>query len=313
MGEDSKKSGEIGEALTKAFLEKVGWIDQLECIKIYCNSTEHKTPKENDRRTHGDDRVLISHSPFYDQRTDVIHISSKNSLNGYPQNHNELRKTFKKHIEELNEIISCAKYDSALLDLVNGYTPRRYTEHIGLLVWTDSSQETKDKDILKIVASSQLDEKCTHDIYFLDGARIDFIYKVIDHINTEISDKNIDSYDFYCPDPGGLLYQQEERYRKNLPLELMISEVIPIRGIQGDKHKLYLYANQGFDTDSYRRLLDLALGFANAWPREIHIGFTDYNEAHHFNEARSAELSYSRRDKVLKPFCFNKSILNELD
>ncbi len=312
MGEDSKRSGEIGEALTKAFLEKVGWTNQIESVKILCNSTEHKTAKNNDRRTHGDDRVLISHNPFYDQRTDVVHISSKNSLNGYPESHTELRRIFKGYVEEINEIIGCAKYDSALLNLLNGYKPRRYTEHVGLLIWTDSSQVTKDRDILKIVASSQLGGNCNHDVFFLDGAKIDFICKVVDHIKTKIVSDHIDDYDFYCPDPGGLLYQQEERYRKKLPIELMISEVIPIRGIQGEKHMLYLYANQEFDTDSYRRLIDLALSFANAWPREIYIGFADYNEAHHHHDARAAELTYSRREKVIKPFCFNKSILDEL-
>lgn len=312
MGEDSKRSGEIGEALTKAFLERTGWKTYLKTVTIKCNSTEHKTESGNDRLTHGDDLVAITHSPFYDQRTDVIHISSKNNLHGYSERESDLKREFKSHLKELNEIINCAKYDSNLLAMLENFKPRRNTEHIGLLVWTSSDNSSANDNIVKIIANSRLSEELNNNIFVIDGAKINFIYTVINHIENEVALSNIDSYDYYCPDPGGLLYKEEERHKINLPIELMISEVIPIRGQSKEKDKLYLYANQSFDVDSYKRLLDLALGFANAWPNEIYIGFIDYNEAHHSNDAASAELSYATRDKKFKPFCFKNSHLNEL-
>lgn len=309
-GEDSKRSGEIGEKLSKAFLELIGWSTHLQAFTVSCNTKTHTSASGNERRTHGDDKILVSDNPFYDDRTDIIHVSVKNSLNGYPESESSIKKAFKEHLDELNEIIDCAKYDTELDDLISRYPCRRNKEHIGLLIWTSSDLKTVGKDILSTVSSVKPEPNWENDIYFVDGARIDFIYKAIDHIKTEVQDDIIDNYGFYCPDPGGLINKKDERHQKKLPIELIIADIIPIRAIKDGEPVLYIYSNNSFDPDSYSRLISLALDFANAWPNEIKIGFSDYNPAKHANQARSSELAYQGRDKKITPFCFVKTILN---
>ncbi|MBK1889319.1 hypothetical protein Undi14_04685 [Undibacterium sp. 14-3-2] len=309
-GEDSKRSGEIGETLAKAFLDLIGWGQSLQSVSINCNDLNHKTASDNQKRSHGDDLVFIYNNPFYDSRTDVVHISVKNNLNGYAEKESDLKSNFKNHLEEVNEIISCAQYDSSLLNLLSKYKSRKHKEHSGLLIWTSSEKKTADKDILSIIKNVKLqEEKCNKSVYLVDGARYKFILTAITHIKAE---SGIKHFDFFYPETGGLVNRLDERHGDILPLELIVSDIIPVKAQALDKEILYLYVNQAFEQDCYRRVLSLALGFAGAWPHEIRIGFPDYNAAHHANDVIASELPFVDRKKKFVPFCFNLSNLNAL-
>lgn len=310
-GEDSKRSGEIGEKLAKAFLDLIGWGTSLQSVSIQCNDQDHKTASDNQRRSHGNDLVFIYNNPFYDSRTDIVHISVKNNLNGYSEKESELKVDFKNHLEEANAIISCAQYDSGLRDLLSKHKSRKHKEHSGLLIWTSSEKETANKDILSIIKNiKSLDEKCNKNVYLVDGARYNFILNAITHIKAEIG---IEQFDFFYPETGGLVNRLDERYGSVLPLELIVSDIIPVKARTSEKEILYLYVNQAFEQDCYRRILSLSLGFAGAWPHEIRIGFPDYNPAHHANDAVASELPFVDRKKKFIPFCFNPSNLNALE
>lgn len=310
-GEDSKRSGEIGEKLAKAFLDLIGWGTSLQSVSIQCNDLAHKTASDNQKRSHGDDLVFICNNPFYDSRTDIVHISVKNNLNGYAEKESELKNEFKNHVEEANEIISCAQYDSGLLSLLSKHKSRKHKEHSGLLIWTSSEKGSANKDILSIIKNvKSLDEKCNKNVYLVDGARYNFILTSITHIKAEAG---IEQFDFFYPETGGLVNRLDERHGSVLPLELIVSDVIPIKARMPEKEILYLYVNQAFEQDCYRRVLSLALGFAGAWPHEIRIGFPDYNAAHHANDVIASELPFVGRKKKFVPFCFNPSNLNALE
>lgn len=310
-GEDSKRSGEIGEKLAKAFLDLIGWGTSLQSVSIHCNDQNHKTASDNQRRSHGNDLVFIYNNPFYDSRTDIVHISVKNNLNGYAEKESDLKGDFKNHLEEANEIISCAQYDSGLLGLLSKHKSRKHKEHSGLLIWTSSEKETADKDILSIIKNvKSLDEKCSKNVYMVDGARYNFILTAITHIKAE---SGIEQFDFFYPETGGLVNRLDERHGSVLPLELIVSDVIPVKARALEKEILYLYVNQSFEQDCYRRVLSLALGFAGAWPHEIRIGFPDYNAAHHANDVVASELPFVDRKKKFVPFCFKPSNLNALE
>jgi hypothetical protein len=310
-GENSKRSGEIGEKLAKAFLDLIGWGTSLQSVSIHCNDQDHKTATDNQRRSHGDDLVFIYNNPFYDSRTDIVHISVKNNLNGYAEKEGDIKGEFKSHLEEANEIISCAQYDSGLLSLLSKHKSRKHKEHSGLLIWTSAEKETADKDVLSIIKNvKSLDEKCNKNVYVVDGARYNFILTAITHIKAEIG---LDQFDFFYPETGGLVNRLDERHGSMLPLELIVSDVIPIKARTSGKEILYLYVNQSFEQDCYRRVLSLALGFAGAWPQEIRIGFPDYNIAHHSNDVIASELPFVARKKKFVPFCFKPSNLNALE
>lgn len=309
-GEKSKSSGEHGETLGLSFLEMIGWSSSLKSVSIKCNNGGHQTASGEQRKSHGDDRVYVYNNPFYDNRTDIVHISIKNNLGGYAERDSDLRSQFKAHLEEANEIIACAQYDKSLAELLSSFNGRRHKEHSGLLIWTSTDLASVNRDILSVINSVnlRLDETCSKNIYFVDGARIDFFKKITDHVKST-SDGN---YEFLYPETG-VVNRLDERHGKILPLELIIADVIPMKVILEGEETLFVYANQPFERDAYRRLLSFALGIAGAWPREIRIGFPDFNRAHHLNEARSGELPFATREKKFIPFCYVPSNLDALN
>ncbi|WP_157778833.1 hypothetical protein [Massilia violaceinigra] len=307
-GEKSKSSGEHGEKLGLSFLEMIVWSSSLKSVSIKCNNGKHRTPNDNQKGSHGDDRGYIYNNPFYDNRTDVVHISIKNNLDGYSERDSELKSQFKGHLEEANEIIACAQYDATLLDQLSSFNGRRHKEHSGLLIWTSTDLKSADRNILSVIKNVRLDETCTKNVYFFDGARIDFFKKIIDHSNTASKG----NYEFLYPETGNLVNRLDERHGKVLPLEMIIADVIPMKVVIDGQETLFVYVNQAFERDAYRRVLSLALGIAGAWPREVRIGFPDFNVAHHGNEARSSELPFVAREKKFIPFCFIPSNLDSL-
>jgi hypothetical protein len=46
-------------------------------------------------------------------------------LNGYAEKEGDIKGEFKSHLEEANEIISCAQYDSGLLSLLSKHKSRK--------------------------------------------------------------------------------------------------------------------------------------------------------------------------------------------
>jgi hypothetical protein len=307
-GEKSKSSGEHGEKLGLRFLEMIGWSSSLKSVSVKCNKSAHRTASGNQKESHGDDRVYIYNNPFYDNRTDVVHISIKNNLNGYAERESELRTQFKGHLEEANEIIACAEYDASLVELLSSFNARRHKEHSGLLIWTSTDLKSVDRDILSVINNVRLDESCTKNVYFVDGARIDFFKKITDHADSTSNGR----YEFVYPETGNLVNRLDERHGKILPLEMIIADVIPMKVVLEGHETLFVYANQPFERDAYRRLISLALGIAGAWPREVRIGFPDFNLAQHANDARSAELPFAAREKKFVPFCFVPSNLDSL-
>lgn len=307
-GEDSKRSGEIGEKMADEFLKLIGWHHGAKSFPIPCISSDHKTDSGNPKQSHGEDRVFIYNSPFHDNRTEVVHISVKNNLHGYPTNDAQLRADFSDHLREHNEIMACGEFSDKLREQLSGFKKRKYTEHSGLLIWTSSDNESKDRNIIEILKSiKSIDESCKKNVYIVDGARYNFILKAITHIRAQTGA----AYEFYYPDPG-TVQKRDERHGSTLPLELIISDVLPLKVTIEKSEILYIYVNQSFERDCYQRVLSLALGFAGAWGREIYLGFPDYNEATHLHEKNAAELPFSDRKKLFFPFCFNISNLNAI-
>lgn len=308
-GEKSKSSGEFGEQLTAAFLEAIGWKQGLRSISIPCNNDSHVGSGGNARKSHGDDGVFIYNNPFYENRTDIIHVSAKNNIDGYSTREGDLRSSLKAFVSEANEIIDCAQYDDELRQIIDAFSGRKRKEHSGLLVWTSSHNDSADRDVLTSVAGLKgLGEECTKNVFLVDGARINFILRVIDHVKREVGD----SFNFYYPDTG-LVNKADERHGKFMPLELVVADMIPLKVQLKDEERLYLYVNQSFDRSCYTRAIALALSITGGWCREIRVGFPDYNEAQHATDAAAAKLPFENRQKKISSFGFVRSNLNALE
>lgn len=308
-GEQSKKSGEHGEKLAEAFLKAIGWHQDLKALTIPCTDENHVGSGGNPRKTHGDDRVFIYNNPFYESRTDIVHVSVKNSIAGYPKKEGEIRTTLKNFVLEANEIIACAQYDTTIHDLAKTFSSRKRVEHSGLLIWTSSHNDSFNQDVLSVCAPTRgLDEACTRPVYLVDGARIHFILTVLDHADRE---QDV-THRFYFPDTG-LVNKGDERHGKFLPLELIVADMLPLKVTTRDRERLHLYVRQPFDQEAYTRAVALALSLTGGWCSAVRIGFPDYNSSQHDQIAAKAKLPFDNRETEISAFCYIRSNLNALE
>lgn len=307
-GEKSKKSGEIGEALATALLERIGWNHLIHNIAISCNTPTHLNKEGNARQSHGEDQVYLYNNPFHDDRTDFVHVSNKNTLNRYPKE-GTLRLHFKSHIKELNQTIECAKYDPALQKIGKSYKAKKNKCHSGLLIWLHNDHENIEKSILSDLAPARLDLNTNIPFYVVDNGRAAFLLKVVDNLCKRSIGGD---YHFFYPRIGTSITVDEMRTGKKLPLELLASDIIPAVLTKGDTKELIIYANESFDSISYKNLMAYGLSFSSGLINKINIGMPDYNPARDEEVTQMARLEFCNRSEEIIPFSFNRSILDLL-
>lgn len=311
MGEKSKKSGEIGEEISKKLLELIGWKTFLQNVTIACNNKSHVNESGNPRKTHGGDIIFIYHNPFHDDRTDIVHVSVKNSLSA-PPSPATLKRKFKEHYTELQETIACAKHSKEIQDICDAYGTRNKKTHSGLLIWLHNEDTNLECDIKPQLSNVRLEEDCIFPVYLIDNSRAAFLIKIIDDISIRFSKK---TSDFFYPQIGTNIYDKEKRSGNSLPLELIASDIVPclIRSEDSTSVELVIYANQAFSQNSYKRILSYALKFSAGIIKRIYIGMPDYNPTKDEQAAQLARMHFSEREEIITIFSFKKSILSLLE
>lgn len=306
MGEKSKKSGEVGEKIADQLLQLIGWKNSLHNVNIDCNTPKHINDFGNQRSTHGEDQIFIYHNPFHDDRTEIVHVSVKNTL-GSPPGDATLKSKFKSHFKECQEIIECSKHSPEIKAISNAHGTRGKKSHSGLLVWLHNDESNIECDIKPNLSNTRLEPEAKFPIYLIDNARASFLIKIIDDINRRFKDKKIE---FFYPRIGTSVYVNEARSGSSLPLELIASDVVPFLVKSDDSREMVIYADQKFSEDAYKKLLSYALQFSNGLVAKIQIGMSDYNPAINEQEASISRLHFPDRDEEIKPFSFNRSILS---
>ncbi len=305
MGESSKTSGENGEKITEELLRLIGWSNLLKGVSVPCNNKSH-----NRERTHGNDFVFIYDNPLHNSRTDIVYVSSKNAQKGYPKGDQGVRTEFKKHLSELDEIVSCSKISSEIAQALQTFMGRKQKKHIGLLVWSHGDRDTLDRDIKPALSHIQLDVASNCPLYLVDMSRASFITEAIRHFKAS---KQGTEYHFYYPKLGSVIASADERYGDLLPIELIASDIIPIRFILGETPSLCLYAKQAFSEESLKKLCSLALDFADGWVQDIFIGLEHYHPADDKQAKDAVLMAYPERKANIKVFCYKESILDFLE
>lgn len=304
MGELSKTSGENGEKITEELLKLIGWNNLLKGISVPCNNKPHE------KKTHGNDFVFIYNNPLHDNRTDVIYVSSKNAKQGYPKGDQGVRTTFKAHLSELDEIVTCSKISSEINQAIQTFQGRKQKKHIGLLVWLHGDRETLDRNIKPALSHIQLDLASNCPLYLLDMSRASFIKEAINHFR---STKYGEQYNFYYPKLGTVITSTDERFGSILPIELIASDIIPIRFELDDRPSLCLYAKQEFSGKTLKKLCNLAFDFQDGWVQDIFIGLETYHPADDKQEKDAILMAYQERRANIKVFCYKESILDLLE
>lgn len=307
-GEKSKKSGEIGEALATALLEQIGWRHLIHNVSIDCNTLTHVNDEGSPRQSHGEDQIYLYNNPFHDDRTDFVHVSNKNIIGSYPKL-GTLRKQFKSHIKELAQTIECAKYNQNLRDIGTNFKAKKNRNHAGLLIWLHNDHENIEKSILSDIAPSQLDLDTDAPFYVIDNGRATFLLKVVDDLRKRSIGGD---YQFFYPRIGTSITVDEMRTGKELPLELLAADIIPAVLTKGGMKELIIYANESFDSTSYKNLMAYGLSFGSGLITSIKIGMPNYNRARDEEVAGQARLAFHSRSEEISPFSFNRSILDLL-
>lgn len=304
MGELSKTSGENGEKITEELLKLIGWNNPLKGVSVPCNSKPHG------KNTHGNDFVFIYNNLLHENRTDIVYISSKNTKQGYPKGDQGVRTKFKKHLSELDEIVFCSKISNEVTQAIKTFQGRKQKKHIGLLVWLHSDRETISRDIKPALSRIQLELASSCPLYLIDMARASFIMEAIGHFKAS---KQGNKYHFYYPKLGNVIANADERYGDLLPIELVASDLIPIRFMLGEKPSLCLYAKQSFSEESMKKLCSLAFDFADGWVQDIFIGLESYHPADDKQKKDAVLMAYQDRKANIKVFCYKESILDLLE
>ena len=177
------------------------------------------------------------------------------------------------------------------------------------MIWLHNDHEDIEKSILADLAPSRLDLESETPYYVIDNGRASFLLKVVDDLRKRAFGGD---YQFFYPRIGTSITVDEMRTGKELPLELLASDVIPaVVTINGSK-ELILYANESFDSDSYKNLMAYGLSFASGLLTTIRIGMPNYNAARDEEVVSQARLVFHSRPEEISPFSFNRSILDFL-
>lgn len=302
-GENSKKSGEIGETLASSLLEMIGWTPFMRNVSIECNTPAHVNGKGNPRQTHGEDQVYLYHTPFHDETTYVVHVSDKNTKK-YPDS-SKLLKDFKSHLLELFQTIECAKHNPKINEICSYFGTRRNTNHLGLLIWLHNDLEDIQKTILTQTKIARPNIANREPIYLIDNARATFVYNVVKSLMSKGG-----HYEFFYPQIGTVTTVYEPRTGKSLPLELLVSGVIPAVVKKDGVRELIIYTNEVYSPESYMNLLDYGLSFCVGLVDSIQIGMKNYNPSKDEESAQQVRFAYQDRPEKVTPFCVEDSILS---
>lgn len=305
MGEVSKTSGENGEKITEELLKLIGWDGLLKGVSVPCNKKSH-----NREQTHGNDFIYIYNNLLHENRTDIVYVSSKNNKNGYPAGDQGVRTYLRKHLNELDETVYCSKISPEINSAIQNFDGRKQKKHIGLLVWLHGDSKSLDRDIKPALANIELSLSGCCPLYLIDMSRASFITKAINHFKASKQGKE---YHFYYPKLGNVIANNDERYGHILPIELIASDLIPIRFILDGKTSLCLYAKQGFSEETLKKLCSLALDFADGWVQDIFIGLENYHPANDKQKKDAVLMAYQERKANIKVFCYQETILDLLE
>ena len=305
-GEKSKKSGEIGEALTEALLSRIGWKNKMHNLDITCTTPSHINDEGNRRKSHGDDKLFLYNNPFHDDRTDFVHVSVKNNIDAYPSEA-VLRTKLKAYFKALNETIECAEYDQKLHEVGTTFQARKVLYYSGLLVWLHNDVDDIEKNIIKSISASRLEVETNVQFYVIDNARASFLLKVTD----DLLRRSIGGeYEFYYPRIGTTIKVDEKRTGNFLPLELISADIIPAIVRKGDAQELVIYANEAFQIETYKNLIAYGLNFAAGLVTKIHVGTSNFSPANDAESASQARMAFNDRTEEITPFSYNRTILD---
>lgn len=293
MGEVSKKRGEFGEEIVEKLLSMVGW-QPMKGIDIECiRPMDHATSTRN-RNTHGIDFVYQYESPFFNDMTDFVLVSSKFN-DEYPSN--PVIK-YKSHLKDLAFAIECFKRSSLKNKLsVFGKT----NKYSGVIFWLDNGTSKEYDDVIERLADFRVDDDVDFEtIYLVDNKRADFLYQTISHANNYFKEGSIE---FLIPNTG---HNNTIRTRMSsspiLPVQYINSSILPLKVIQKDGSQEILVLNviDEFEGGHLPHLISLAQKLTEGWSNQVHILYPRFVKDTFGESIEKAKLEFKDQSFVRK-------------
>jgi hypothetical protein len=294
MGEWSKKIGEYGENVVEGFLSAVGWNDPAKGIAINCSKQEgeHKNNEGKTVHTHGIDFLYSYINPLVDGQLNNVIISSKYKTEKYP---NSPTKLFKEFFEDLVNTIDCfdsSEQKSQVIECQNQFSS---INDIGVLFWLNNQKDSND-DLISVISNATIDLEMDKTVYIMDNKHVAFILDLISYIKA--TDKY--HYSFFYPSTGQNINPISRIDNGTiLPVEFFNSSIIPIRLENKNNPKevsFFLGSIDGFDQDSFMRLMGLAKDLSKHLAGKVIIGFPDYNNLSHKNIVSMSKQGFGDSD-----------------
>ncbi|MFT6137753.1 MAG: hypothetical protein ACJAUJ_000839 [Salibacteraceae bacterium] len=317
MGEFSKEIGELGEKLVSRFLDTIGWSGPQSGESIDCSySVAHKNNgTQNGRKTHGIDLFYSTRSQLQDHTLDNVVMSVKYTDKPYPPNPSS---TFKAHFKDLAQTIECYMKSDFRVDNNDEHsmTGIKQANDTGVLFWLTNNKGS-DQDVVTKVSTIQLEKTLSFSsIYVVDNARAAFIYNTVKYARNNFP--NHDFFYHYTSSSSNYKGADNDKYGKILPVEYLVSNIIPFRLINKNtqKNTFCLASREPFDADAINRLLYLASDISQDFTDEFVFLFPEYDPLRDEKVLKKAKrLVKDKSDSLdIKVFAYNddfRGLINE--
>jgi hypothetical protein len=279
MGEWSKTVGEKGEKIVDFFFKDVlGYKnimqnETIECIK----GKKHKNGSIGERKTHGIDALINIKSPVEDVTLDIAYISTKFTATKYP---NAPKSKFKEYVTDLVYGMECFKNSELSTTVNQTHSNVKKTDLTGIIIWA-SNESAQDESIVSKVSNVQLDSDLIFDkLFLIDNNRLNFYVETIQLAKKEFGKENVK----FIYHNSGLnnVTLQSTSYGDFLPIQYLISDIIPLRIYKNDKIELVICCKDEFSEDSLTKILDFSKSFDHLDSISATIlSFPDYNDLNH--------------------------------
>lgn len=289
MGEWSKKLGEYGEDVVEKFLSIIGWCEPMKGITMPCSmqNGEHKNDRGESVKTHGIDFMYSYMNPLIDNQLNNVIISSKYSMEKYP---NSPTQKFKWFMSDLINTMQCFGCSEKKTEIAEQYSCSSIND-IGVLFWLNGAKDSND-DLISAISFARIDIECNNPIYIVDNRHIVFILELMKYIKS-LQNYN---YSFYYPSTG---LNINPVTRKNtgdfLPVEYINSSLIPFKLENKNNPNetiLFIGTIEDFEKDSFIRLMGLAKDLSTNLAGQVIIGFPDYNNLSHEDVVKTSKLGF---------------------
>lgn len=286
-GEKSKSSGEYGERIVSNFYKLIGWNSVEENVTIDCVNDKHKRKSY----THGIDGYYGYKSELLKSHTqEDILISVKHTTNKYPSNPTSKLKLY---LKDLSEGMHCFPLDENYVSRkISGIQERKTS---GVIFWISKTEEDN-RDIIKDIWNFNNTDKIDYGpIYLVDNNKLNFLFKSINYAKHNFDDYNFEYHftGFNHTNPA-----ESRSYGKVLPVQLITTNILPIRAKKEGQEFLSIFINEAFTEESLKKTMGFAKMLANSWPAKTVILYPDYNHLDFSNVTEKVKTIFNDNEFI---------------